>query len=104
MIQQESERLKFVCKLKNKSNGTDEKISRIFDSYSNLNNMDNSEKGTENIEKNARFYSADVSNNMDKWGQDIPFEILSFDVKFIFFIPKLILTIERKNRNCFTKQ
>lgn len=89
VIQQESERLKFVWKLKDKSNGEDEKISRIFDSYSNFNNLDNSDKVTENLDKNPRFHSADVSNNIDKWGQDIPFEILSFDVFCLKFSIKI---------------
>ena len=70
-----------MCKVKTKSGGVDEKISRLFDSYSNfhLDNGENSDK-LENLEKSSRFYSADITSNIDKWGLDIPFELINSDV------------------------
>jgi len=70
-----------MCKVKNKTTGSDEKIARLFDSYSNF-GLDVSDKN-ESIEKSSRFHSADITGNMDKWGQDIPFELISSDVKFL---------------------
>ena len=66
-----------MCKVKNKTGG-DEKVSRLCDSYSNFAYDNNSEK-LENLEK-SRFHSADITTNIDKWGMDIPFEMINSDV------------------------
>ena len=90
-----------MYKVKNKSVGEDEKITRLFDSYSNF-VLDGSEK-LDSIEKSSRFHSADITCNIDKWGQDIPFELINSDVNSAFLLIAFFITLnclEGKNRNC----
>lgn len=80
--------MKFLTKIKNKNETgvENEKIPHLFDSLSNSGIENNEEK----IEINTRSFSADITSNIDKWGLDIPFELISSDVKITKYIKSLI--------------